>query len=198
MRRQTVSRERLLSAAAELSRARGLPGVSIRAVAERCGVSVGSIYNYFPAKDDLLCAVIEDFWRRSAHRETSAPLPGERFPDYVGRLYGALRRDLDAFQAQWLSQISELDARAREKGRALEARCFSHLKKALASALEGDSQVRGTGTAADGAAFIDFVFSNMLLELRSGARDCRYFQQILRALLYDAPDARQGRSGAFP
>ena len=51
-----TSKEEILKASRELVRQQGWPAVNIRSVAAACGVSVGSIYNYFDSK-----AAIEQF-----------------------------------------------------------------------------------------------------------------------------------------
>lgn len=43
----------LLEAAAQVLEAKGLEGFNTNAVAERAGVSIGSLYQYFPSKDAL-------------------------------------------------------------------------------------------------------------------------------------------------
>ena len=43
--------------------------MSIRSVAAACGVSVGSIYNYFDSKADLMGATIESVWREIFHQQ---------------------------------------------------------------------------------------------------------------------------------
>ena len=48
MARQGVDRAAIAEAAYALAEERGLAGLGIRSVAEACGVSVGTIYNYFP------------------------------------------------------------------------------------------------------------------------------------------------------
>jgi AcrR family transcriptional regulator len=58
-RAQQRSRQ-LLGAAARLMERDGSHAVSMQAVAEEAGVSVGLIYRYFGGKDDLLLAVIVD------------------------------------------------------------------------------------------------------------------------------------------
>ena len=40
-----------------------MTAVSIRAVASRCSVSAGTIYNYYESKADLLGDTIESIWR---------------------------------------------------------------------------------------------------------------------------------------
>lgn len=51
----------ILEAAARVLEARGLEGYNTNAVAERGGISVGSVYQYFPNKDALTLALIANF-----------------------------------------------------------------------------------------------------------------------------------------
>lgn len=53
----------IVAAAAELLRARGLDGFTTNAVAERAGVSIGSVYQYFPAKEAILAVLIREMRR---------------------------------------------------------------------------------------------------------------------------------------
>lgn len=49
----------IVEAAARILETRGLPGFNTNAVAEHAGVSIGSLYQYFPGKHALLSALIE-------------------------------------------------------------------------------------------------------------------------------------------
>ena len=51
--------ETLLEAAAQVLETKGLEGFNTNAVAERAGVSIGSLYQYFPSKDALTIALME-------------------------------------------------------------------------------------------------------------------------------------------
>jgi AcrR family transcriptional regulator len=48
----------LLEAAAQVLETRGLEGFNTNAVAQRAGVSIGSLYQYFPGKDALTIALL--------------------------------------------------------------------------------------------------------------------------------------------
>src|SRR5512144_1707818 len=62
----------LLRAAARLMERDGSQAVSMQAVAEEAGVSVGLIYRYFGGKEDLLLAVIVDVLEAFAERVPQA------------------------------------------------------------------------------------------------------------------------------
>jgi len=49
----------ILEAAARVLELRGFEGFNTNAVAERAGVSIGSLYQYYPSKDALLSGLIE-------------------------------------------------------------------------------------------------------------------------------------------
>ena len=58
-----TSKEDILAASRELIMENGWTALSIRAVASKCSVSAGTIYNYYKSKSDLLGATIESVWR---------------------------------------------------------------------------------------------------------------------------------------
>lgn len=58
-----TSKEDILAASREVIKENGWAAVSIRAVAMRCSVSVGTIYNYYESKSALLGDTIESVWR---------------------------------------------------------------------------------------------------------------------------------------
>lgn len=58
-RRSAATVEAILEAGARILESGGLAGYTTNAIAERAGVSVGSLYQYFPNRDALTAALIE-------------------------------------------------------------------------------------------------------------------------------------------
>lgn len=111
-RRSEISRQAIRNAVVVLLRTEHPAALSIPAVAEAAGVSVRTVYRYFPTKQDLLddVALIQRN-RVDALMDGRGGLfdnPGE----YLAALWTDFERDLDAVKAQHLSPLGE-EIRAR-------------------------------------------------------------------------------------
>lgn len=65
----------------------------MRKLAAACGIAVGSVYVYFPAKGDLTAAVLKRFFAQALFEECCAVWEGERFTSYARCLRDALYAD---------------------------------------------------------------------------------------------------------
>ncbi len=59
--------EKILGSAKRMMFEKGYGALSLRSVAKECGVAVGTIYNYFDSKDDLITAIIQKDWDGTLH-----------------------------------------------------------------------------------------------------------------------------------
>jgi AcrR family transcriptional regulator len=89
--RSRVTVEVILDAAAQVFEARGYAEGTTNRIAERAGVSIGSVYEYFPNKDAIVVALAE----RELERERQDILKGVEAPG-PGGLDGLLRRFVEA------------------------------------------------------------------------------------------------------
>lgn len=71
-------RERILEAAAEVVGRRGYQAASIREIAVRAGVAVGTIYIYFAGKRELLLAFVDRLAAEQPQPVDRATVPGSR------------------------------------------------------------------------------------------------------------------------
>jgi AcrR family transcriptional regulator len=68
-----LSRERIIGATAAVLAEHGLPGLTMRAVAERLGTGTMTLYGYFRDKDELLDALIDSKTAELEIRRSSGP-----------------------------------------------------------------------------------------------------------------------------
>lgn len=100
--RNTV--DSILQATEELVRARGFGDVNTRAIAERAGISIGSLYQYFPTYEAILLAWYEDVAGRAARKVKVATVAilGKALDE---SLRYTIRQLLDAYEEQELVLI---------------------------------------------------------------------------------------------
>jgi AcrR family transcriptional regulator len=77
--------EAMVAAAAALFAERGLDGTSLNAIAKAAGVTIASIYQYFPNRDALVDAVAEFYLAafRAEERDSLALSQGLSLPDLI-------------------------------------------------------------------------------------------------------------------
>jgi AcrR family transcriptional regulator len=108
-------RERILSEFEKLMIEDG-SDITIRNLAGRAGVAVGTIYNYFPDKDDLLRALFQAEWSRTLNRigeELKAPAGDE---ERAGRLVSVVYDDSEIIAGSMHRRKKLMGGRGRGKG----------------------------------------------------------------------------------
>lgn len=83
-----TSKEDILKASRELIRKQVCSVINIRSVAAACGVSVGSIYNYFDSKAELEGATIESIWYEIFQCKSSEVFKDTQ--DYIRWMYNQM------------------------------------------------------------------------------------------------------------
>jgi len=84
----TDTRERLVEAARDLFLMQGYQATGIAQILKRAGANSGSLYYFFPTKEDLLIAVLE--WYRDHIQDDLLDLHTARIDDPIERIFGLL------------------------------------------------------------------------------------------------------------
>ncbi|MBM7365760.1 TetR/AcrR family transcriptional regulator [Gordonia hydrophobica] len=129
------TRERLLEAAAELIAASPGEEISLRAVCERVGVRMPTLYHFFGSKEGLLDAVVEHGFElylsaKAAHESSGDPIQdlrdgwdahvafGLANPGFYTLMYGQVRPgDVRPALARPTQMLRELTGAAEQQGR---------------------------------------------------------------------------------
>lgn len=180
-----TSKEDILKASRTLIQKEGWSAVNIRSVASACGVSVGSIYNYFDSKAALMGAVVESVWCEIFHR----PENGAVFQDTLACitwLYG--RMEYGCKQYPGFFSLHSLGFLGEDKsdGRQKMQQTWQHILDGLCSVLRRDANVRPDAFTKEFTAekFADLLFSLMLSALMRQDYDPGAVLEIVRRTLY--------------
>lgn len=167
------TRQRLVEATASLHHERGVAGTSLKDVAERAGVSVGTAYHHFPAYVDAVRAC-------AAHHAQIAPLPPESIFDGIKSVnvrVEVLLRELGGWyeQQEWLERIrAERTAYAPiEESMAYVERAIERLARVAARCTADEARTI--------AALIDVAVYNALR--RAGMSSARAHSRMAEAVI---------------
>ena len=183
---EITSKEAIMLVCRRIAAENGLKALSMRAVASECGIALGTLYNYFSNKEELLIAAIasvwEDIFRLTDKEEASPPLP---FPEYVEKLFinvrGRFREYPDFFTAHSAAVASSGKGRAKN---AME-NCTEKIKTVLLSVLHKDKSVNqevfSAGLSEEDFAL--FVLDSIILLLMQ-QKECDTLIAVIRKVIY--------------
>ncbi len=180
-----TSRESILAVSTRIATEQGLQSINMRSVAAACNVAVGSVYNYFPSKADLIAATIENVWKSVFH------LAGNNddmrdFTEHVKWIFESVRKGSDKYPSFFtLHSMSFADVE-KTKGRQVMNQYFYHIKSSLLETLQKDNKVRTDAFRDDfpPEPFVDFVFSILITLLMKNETTCELLLEMIRRCIY--------------
>lgn len=163
---------------------RGLSALNMRTVAKECGTALGTLYNYYSDKDELVIATIAVIWQDIFHlpREES----GVPFTEYVDRLFRRVREVSSDYPDFFAAHSAAVAGAGSDKAKSAMDRCFEDIRHALLAALKSDSAI--SPSAFSGAlseeAFAEFVLENIILLLSADKPSCSALTEIISRTIY--------------
>lgn len=185
MNTTVTSREEILRTSRELIRQQGWSAVNIRTVAAACGVSVGSIYNYFDSKAALAAATVESVWQEIFH----APGDGAAFRDTqscVLWMYGRMREGSTRYPGFFTLHSLGFLGESRADGKRRMQQTWQHIQDGLCAVLKQDPRARPDAFTPQFTPeqFADVLFSLMLSALLRQDYDPAAVLEIIHRTLY--------------
>lgn len=185
MNNAVTSKEEILKTSRELIRQQGWSAVNIRSVAAACGVSVGSIYNYFDSKAALVGATVESVWCEIFHR----PEDGAVFQDTqvcITWMYGRMEYGCKQYPGFFTLHSLGFMREDKSDGKRRMQQTWQHILEGLCSVLKRDTNVRPDAFTEQFTAekFADVLFSLMLSALLRQDYDPSSVLEIIRRTLY--------------
>lgn len=180
-----TSKEDILKASRALIQQKGWSAVSIRSVAAACGVSVGSIYNYFDSKTALMGATVESVWCEIFHR----PEDGTVFQDTltcITWLYGQMEYGCSQYPGFFNLHSLGFMGEDRSDGKRRMQQTWQHILDGLCTVLHRDAKIRPDAFTQIFTAekFADLLFSLMLSAFVRQDYDPTAVLEIVRRTLY--------------
>ncbi len=180
-----TSKEDILETSRKLIQQQGWSAISIRSVAAACGVSVGSIYNYFDSKAVLVCATVESIWREIFQR----PKDSTVFQDTqacIVWMYGRMEYGCKQYPGFFTLHSLGFMQEDKSDGKRKMQQTWQHILDELRAVLRQDDRIRADAFTEQFTvdSFADVLFSLMLSALLRQDYDSTAVLEIVRRTLY--------------
>lgn len=179
-----TSREEIMLACRKIVAEQGLPALNMRTLAKECGIALGTLYNYYSDKDELVIAATESVWQDILG--DNKPENGIRFTQYVAHIYGHILCGLKDYPDFFAAHSMSVAESAKGKAHSTMERCFGKICEGLHAALLADENI-------DRSVFsdtfrrenlIEHILDTITISLIKGKPDCAALTEILDRLLY--------------
>ena len=180
-----TSKEDILKTSRELIQSQGWSAINIRSVAAACGVSVGSIYNYFDSKAALVSATVESVWHEIFHR----PEGGAAFQDTqacIAWMYGQMEYGRKQYPGFFTLHSLGFMGKEKADGAQRMRQTWQHILDELCAVLKRDARIRAGAFTEQFTQehFADVLFSLMLSALLREDYDPATVLEIVCRTLY--------------
>lgn len=184
MNKVITSKEAILCVGRDIVMKSGLQGLNIRDIAKQCEVSVGSIYNYFPTKSDLIIATIESVWCEMMQNLTFST--DDDFLVSVHSLFCDIQKGSEKFPSFFSSHSMSILEEDKAKGREHMDKYILQLKKGFLSIIDADKDIRHDAFSKDFTKdqFLDFVINNFITLLIKKANTCDVLLEMIKRSIY--------------
>ncbi len=176
-------KEHILDTAKNIAIRKGLSDINVRLIAKESGIAIGTIYNYYPAKGDIIAAVIEDFWKTSFSNIDFAVLKQLDYITALEKVYYQLLKHLNCFKQNWIVQLTLLSATDKSIGRIKEEEYFKKIHSIILIPLEQNENIINQYSPSEIKKLAEFIFENMLRMLKNGEEDFSLFKKLLSKII---------------
>ena len=185
MNPSATSKETILQACRRIVAAKGLSALNMRSVADECHIALGTLYNYYSNKDDLLLATVESVWKDIFHMNHICET-GLSFPEYVDHFFNCVRNGAGEYPNFFMAHSISIANSEKWKAKSTMEHYFSHMKAGMLEFLRTDSAIdtNAFSSSFTDSDFVDFVLDNILFLLIQGKSDCSALVEIIRRVIY--------------
>lgn len=185
MNNAVTSKEAILEVSRELIRTQGWAAANIRAVAASCGVSVGSIYNYFGSKSELSAAIVESVWQDIFHFSGGK---GEfaSLVQCMEWIFRCMEQGAENYPGFFTFHSMGFLGEDTSAGKQLMEQSWEHIRQGLFTALQNDKNIRPDAFGGDFTpeTLIDILFSLVLSALLRQDYSCHGILELIRRAVY--------------
>lgn len=182
-----TSKEEIMQICHRIASEEGLKSLGMRKVAKECGIAIGTLYNYFPNKEELLIATITSIWldifSLPVQEESSSPL---LFSEYVEKVFENVRGRFRDYPDFFTAHSVAITESGKDRARKTMENCTKEIRNSLLSALRRDNavSVNAFSESFTEESFTEFVMDSIIL-LLSHKKSCSTLISVIKKVIYE-------------
>ena len=179
-----TSKQQILQASRTLISQRGWQSINIRSVAKECNVSVGSIYNYFTSKSELITETIESIWQDIFY--SNQPSSIYTIEEYIAWIYQRMSYANTTYPGFFALHSMAFDNTEKTEGIRRMNHAWQQIPKMLCHILQQDPKISKTTFNSDFSIedFAQMLFSFILSSMLQQNYDCSHLLQLIKRIAY--------------
>ena len=181
---ERTSKEEILLICRKIASEKGLKALNMRTVAGECGIALGTLYNYFSDKEELLISTIsslwQDFFRLPQENKTNL-----LFTEYVEMLFLNVRERISECPDFFTTHSAVIANSGKNRARSEMERCASEIRGTLLAVLRQDNAVvsGAFGEKLTEESFVELVLDSIIMLLMQN-KPCDAFIAVIGRTIY--------------
>ncbi len=175
----------ILQASKDIAYTKGLSKVSMRKIAEKCDIALGTIYNYYPTKVDIILAIVEDFWKECFAGLNEKFTSDMNFFEKLEQLYVHIKNYTDRFEENWLHDLSSLPYDSKTKSKERETQISKELIYIFKDMLimHKEELNKDVFSFYSENEISTFILNNFMIMLKSNNQSYNMFNFVIKKML---------------
>lgn len=161
----------------------GYNNLSIRKIAKMSDIAVGTVYNYYPNKKDIIIEMMSEYWDEYFVILEDIKNSDEDFYEKLRKIQNELGIFIKSFKEIWLKPDFFLQPEYLEKGRQKENDYMDRLIHKIQELLEVELLRTNKKLEMDSYEMSKFITMNLITIIQMKFFDFKAFEMILRQLL---------------
>ena len=182
---ERTSKEAILQISRKIAAEKGLKALNMRTVAGGCGIALGTLYNYFSDKEELLISTISSLWQDFFHLSALDNQKNLLFTEYVEKMFLNVRERISEYPDFFTTHSAVIASSG--KNRALNAmeQCTAEICGTLLAVLREDKAVvtGAFGERLTEEGFVEFVLDSIIMLLMKN-RPCDALITLIGRTIY--------------
>ncbi len=174
----------ILDEAKKILYSEGYAKLSMRNISKACGIALGTIYNYYPTKHDLVIGMMADYWNANMNKLQSIGSMDCSFYDKLDRIFDQLSGFIKTFREEWLNPGFYAQPDYVKRGSKEEILYVDKLADIIEGILDREINAGRIKSRVPSREAARFIMMNFVTIIQMPAFEYPAFKKILKEIIY--------------